>query len=160
MHHLDVAAAYAVGGLRGKSRFLAGGLDQHEAPRGIDDGQRQAGKSRAGADVRDTRAAQIRMQAQAVEHVFAQHAGPIANRRQIEFAVGALELVDEAQQGVYLRLLQGQPDFARARREQFALGLERHGLKAALRRVTTTGSSGSPESSASRTLKLMSPSCP
>ena len=55
---------------------------------GIHDGERQPGKSRARAHIGDARSAQVGLHAQTVEHVLEQHAGPIANRRQIEFRIG------------------------------------------------------------------------
>ena len=59
----------ALGGLLGKSGFLAGRLDQGKTPLRIDDGERQAWKAGAGADVGYAAAAQIGLQAQAVEDV-------------------------------------------------------------------------------------------
>ena len=63
-----------LGGLFDESSLLAGGLDQGKAPLRIDDGQRQARKPGAGADVGDALAAQVWLQAQAVEHMLVQHA--------------------------------------------------------------------------------------
>jgi hypothetical protein len=56
-----------------ESRLLASGLDQSKTAPWIDDGQRQARKARAGADVGDTDAAQVGLQTKTVEDMFAQH---------------------------------------------------------------------------------------
>ena len=117
MHDLDIVQPQALRGLLDESRLLAGGLDQRQTPLGIDDGQRQTRKSGAGADIGHASAVQIGLQAQAVEHVLAQHARAVADGRQIELRIAELEFVHELEQRLAAVGVQDHSDVARTRGE-------------------------------------------
>ncbi len=130
MLDLDIVAPQAERGAFDESRLLAGGLDQRKTALRIDDGQRQARKARAGADVGDAAAAQVGLQSQTVEDMFAQHPQPVADCRQIELRVADFKFVHELEQRLAARDLQGDADVARPRDEQLLFGLSRHGRAA------------------------------
>ena len=98
MFNLNILAPETECGLLHESGLLAGALDQRKVPRWIDDGERQAGKTRARADVGDPRAAQVGLQSQAVEDMLAQHPQTVAYGRQIELRVSGFQLIDELEQ--------------------------------------------------------------
>jgi hypothetical protein len=57
--------------------------------------------------------------------MLAQHAGPVADRRQIELRVGAFDLIDQAQERFDCGLAQWNAELNEARTQQLALGVAR-----------------------------------
>jgi hypothetical protein len=96
---------------------MAGGFDQRKAASRVDDGERQPRETRACADVGDARAAQVGLHAQAVENMFAQHPGAVADGRQVELRVAEFEFVHQLQQRFGAGRIQVDPDVTRARGE-------------------------------------------
>ncbi len=98
MFDLNIVAPQPARGLFDEPRLLAGGLDQRKTPLRVDDGQRQPRKTRAGADIGDAAAAQVGLQRKAVEDMFAQHAEPVADCRQIELRVSGFQFIHQLEQ--------------------------------------------------------------
>jgi hypothetical protein len=114
---LNILAPQAAHGLFDESGLFAGGLHQCKTALGIDDGERQSRKTRAGSDIGEANAAQVGLQTETVEDMFAQHPQAVANCRQIELRVAGFEFVHELEQRLCARCIQGNPDFCRTRGE-------------------------------------------
>ena len=77
-----------------------------------------------------TRLPQVGLHAQAVEHMFEQHARAVADGRQIELRIAEFERVHQLEQPLGAGGVEGDPDVARACDQQFMFGLSRHGRAA------------------------------
>src|SRR6185437_3283609 len=85
--------------------LLAARVDEAEAALRVDERERQARKTGAGADIGDGGAMQIAMDRQAVEHMMADHALEISDPGEIEVAVPMRQLLEKLVQprGIVLR---------------------------------------------------------
>ena len=76
---------------------------------GIHDRQWQAGKPRAGTDIEDALATQVRLHGQAVEQVLGDLRAPLTNRGEVHALVPLVQLVEQAQQLPGLRRPSSMP---------------------------------------------------
>jgi hypothetical protein len=104
MQPFDIDQAECAGRVLYKTDFLAVGIDEREAPLGVEHRQGQARKTRARANISHRRALQLRMNRQAVQQVMSQHFIAIADRCQVVSAVPALELVEQPHEASGIRL--------------------------------------------------------
>src|SRR5579872_3864950 len=102
-------------GVLDKADLLPIRVDEREAPVRIDHCERQPRKSRPGAHIRHVHAAQIGMNGETVEQMMRQHVVAVADSREVVGAVPALQLVDEAEQTLRVRLGEWHTQFGALR---------------------------------------------
>ena len=101
--HFDIGEVQARHRVAQEFGLLPGGFDQRVAPVRVRDGEWQARKPRAGADVRDREAAQVRQHRERVEQVLVHALGRFADRRQVHARVPVRKLVKERPERLDLR---------------------------------------------------------
>jgi len=104
MQPLDIRKAQSTRGVLHKADLLAVGINERKAPLRVQHGQRQTGKSRAGANIRHARSLQIRMNGETVEQMMSQHLVAVADGGEVVGAVPALQLIEQVNEPRGIRI--------------------------------------------------------
>ena len=114
LQRLDIAETERACGVRHEAHLLAVGVEQREPPLRLRDGERQPGEARAGADIGDARAVQMRRHGQAVEQMVRDHLVARGHGREVVGPVPARELVQQTRERRRLRGVEHDTEPGRA----------------------------------------------